>query len=953
MSEPVKISIQVQGAPAAAAAVQSVGQAAAAASQAAGGAADAVATQVQRVVERIGGVAQQVQRIQGDLKKPLPGIPDAVPPKIKEATVALEDQAVAARKAGESLGQVFNSVFRLAGIQSPFAGQVGSTAAAAKELAAEATAAAGGVGVLVTGAVAAVAALAVLAAGLYSAATSAAKFNDEAGKQADAVGLSVEAWTKLRYAAELNNVPAAQFQQVLLRLSKAATEGSKAFEVLGIEIRRADGTTKDSGELFADVADKFASYKDGIEKTALAQELLGLSSKKVMTLFNGGSEGLRKYGEELQSFGGVTSKQAAEQGDRLGTALQQLGVIAESLWVQFGSRVVPVVLELAENLVGAGKHAGEFSILMEGVVFAVSGPITAVNKLAEGLNVLSGAFSRVATAGYLVRAGGSFKDALGVLAARSEEVSGATATSPASVAAAAAATPKVDPPNLKAIKAVEDEKKRQAEILEIREKGQLALDELVTKSARSSADDAFRAEELRFADYYAERKRLIDAEFQQQMRAAEIELAKEVDVEKGSEKYHAAEILAIGRKQAAEEALGRERDKEDAKRAERAAKEIEASNKELAAFAAKQAAAQQRYADGQAEMQLRRIGSEMAAVENNQLLSAGERRAEITRLIEKQLALLPAMEAMARIEATSSDLDVRLRGERRLLEIETQRMNLQQRIVNMRPPTFLQAMGKRIDDLQEKWGNFSQNMVDALTGPIENAMNNLGDTVIDLASGMKSWGEVGLSMARQLASGFITAIGQMMVSQLFFHRTTEAQKAEKTATNTAALGPAAALAGAESGISFGTAAVIGLVAFAALMAAALAFEKGGRVPGGEQFIRVNERGQETVMNASATSRWSGLLDAINAGATSAAQLQPHLPVPDHGAVARHQSALAEVGGRSTGMTLPAMQVPEPRVEIHYVNTQREVQKVINSRPGRKILVKHINNARGGQGFEQS
>ena len=50
-----------------------------------------------------------------------------------------------------------------------------------------------------------------------------------------------------------------------------------------------------------------------------------------------------------------------------------------------------------------------------------------------------------------------------------------------------------------------------------------------------------------------------------------------------------------------------------------------------------------------------------------------------------------------------------------------------------------------------------------------------------------------------------------------------------------------------------------------LMDQFLAFEEGGKVPGGEQLIRVNEAGQEFVMNARATAKYGPMLEAMNSG----------------------------------------------------------------------------------------
>ncbi len=68
--------------------------------------------------------------------------------------------------------------------------------------------------------------------------------------------------------------------------------------------------------------------------------------------------------------------------------------------------------------------------------------------------------------------------------------------------------------------------------------------------------------------------------------------------------------------------------------------------------------------------------------------------------------------------------------------------------------------------------------------------------------------------------------------------------------------------------------VIGLAAIAGILAGVGAFEQGGLVSGGEQFIRVNEDGEEAVLNARATrGLGSGLINALNAGALGARQLE--------------------------------------------------------------------------------
>jgi hypothetical protein len=89
------------------------------------------------------------------------------------------------------------------------------------------------------------------------------------------------------------------------------------------------------------------------------------------------------------------------------------------------------------------------------------------------------------------------------------------------------------------------------------------------------------------------------------------------------------------------------------------------------------------------------------------------------------------------------------------------------------------------------------------------------------------------------------------------------------ATTATAWAPAAAMTSLASFGANSAPAMIGISSTAGLaeMLSLAAFAKGGEILGGEQLIRVNERGTETVMNAGATARNKPILAAMNAGAT--------------------------------------------------------------------------------------
>ncbi len=65
---------------------------------------------------------------------------------------------------------------------------------------------------------------------------------------------------------------------------------------MGISVTDAGGRLRSTAEILRDVADRFASYANGTEKSALAQELFGKSGAKLIAFLNEGREGLQKFG---------------------------------------------------------------------------------------------------------------------------------------------------------------------------------------------------------------------------------------------------------------------------------------------------------------------------------------------------------------------------------------------------------------------------------------------------------------------------------------------------------------------------------------------------------------------------------------------------------------------------------------------------------------------------------
>src|SRR5690606_5933296 len=137
--------------------------------------------------------------------------------------------------------------------------------------------------------VAIAAAMSVAAIGLGMAIKGTLEEADKLGKMAQSIGVPVEELSKLKNAADLSGVSLESLSKGVARLNRNIVEGAqglstpiRAFEALGISIRNADGSLKTVSQALPEIADKFATMRDGPEKTALSMQLLGRAGAELI-----------------------------------------------------------------------------------------------------------------------------------------------------------------------------------------------------------------------------------------------------------------------------------------------------------------------------------------------------------------------------------------------------------------------------------------------------------------------------------------------------------------------------------------------------------------------------------------------------------------------------------------------------------------------------------------------
>jgi hypothetical protein len=183
---------------------------------------------------------------------------------------------------------------------------------------------------------------------------------DEMSKAAQRSNISTELFSSLAYAAALADIEVNDITKSMGRLAKSqgdAAKGLKAqtegFAALGIEFKNADGSLRDTYEVFLDFADVFQKHKGSPEVMALGMEVFGKSFQKFIPLFKDGKAGIEAAVDEAKRFGVTVSTEAGHAAEQFNDDLVRLTSAAKGLATQVAADLLPDL----NNIVGGFEDA--------------------------------------------------------------------------------------------------------------------------------------------------------------------------------------------------------------------------------------------------------------------------------------------------------------------------------------------------------------------------------------------------------------------------------------------------------------------------------------------------------------------------------------------------------------------------------------------------------------------
>ena len=181
---------------------------------------------------------------------------------------------------------------------------------------------------------------------------------DATAKLAAQTGLATREIAGLQLAFQLGGVEADALGPAVARLSKSIFDNAETLKELGIQSKNTDGSLKSTRQVLGEVADRFASWSDGVAKSAAAAELFGSRlGTRLIPVLNVGSKGLAEFDETARRLGLTIDEDVAKKAENFNDTLELIGMGVKGVGRQISAGLLPVLNDIASAMLTSATNA--------------------------------------------------------------------------------------------------------------------------------------------------------------------------------------------------------------------------------------------------------------------------------------------------------------------------------------------------------------------------------------------------------------------------------------------------------------------------------------------------------------------------------------------------------------------------------------------------------------------
>lgn len=185
---------------------------------------------------------------------------------------------------------------------------------------------------------------------------------DDLNTMASVTGLSTKQLQEFAYASDLIDVSTDTLSSSLKKLTSNMSTAKKGsgdvydtFKQLGVEFQNADGTLRNSNDVFNDTIRALGNVANETERDALAMKLFGKSATDLNPLIEGGIDTLEQMSKQANDLGLILSQEALDGANAFNDQLDILKANGKGLFNVIGT-------EIASNLAPAMEQLNEYTM---------------------------------------------------------------------------------------------------------------------------------------------------------------------------------------------------------------------------------------------------------------------------------------------------------------------------------------------------------------------------------------------------------------------------------------------------------------------------------------------------------------------------------------------------------------------------------------------------------------
>ena len=232
-------------------------------------------------------------------------------------------------------------------------------------------------------------------------------------------GLSTDTLQEYAYAAQFVDVSVdtiTDSQTKLIRSMSDAQEGTaaqvEAFRKLGVEVTNADGSLRDSQDVFWEVIESLGEMTNETARDAVAMEILGRSARELNPLIEAGAVRMQELAQEAHAAGYVMSTETLNALGGVDDAMNRFNNRIEAVKNNIAAQLAPYLEtamdRLSEFTTGLGEDFEESGIVTSfgSILESTSGLLVPLGQIVEtvlpaaqlALEMIAGAVKLVADA---------------------------------------------------------------------------------------------------------------------------------------------------------------------------------------------------------------------------------------------------------------------------------------------------------------------------------------------------------------------------------------------------------------------------------------------------------------------------------------------------------------------------------------------------------------------------